>query len=60
MRPLTAKRNKQKEIRELQKHLERLRVRSYGLTHVAAIREYLHKVAEINMRIAILRGEIEY
>jgi uncharacterized sporulation protein YeaH/YhbH (DUF444 family) len=60
MRAIAVKRSKQKEIKELEKHLVRLREKAMHLVHVAEIREYLNRVAEIRMRIAILRGEIEF
>jgi hypothetical protein len=60
MRSITVRRDKRTEIKMLQQRLEALQKKRMTLVRVSDIRLNLQKCAEANMRISILKGELDY
>jgi hypothetical protein len=57
---MTPKQSKRNEIKELYKLLDKANEKAMRMTKVDEIKEHLHRVAEIRMRISVLEGEINY
>lgn len=60
MRRIAVRRDKRTEIKFLEQRLEALKKRRAKLVHVSDIRLNLHRCAEAQMRISILKGELEF